>query len=62
MVEVENDREQRDRVSIMKVQADELYKKDQYIEQLQGKIKYLQGDKQNISFSGLKTFEYQGKI
>jgi hypothetical protein len=49
MVEVESDREQRDRVSIMKTQADELYKKDQYIEQLQGKIKYLQGDKQNIS-------------
>ena len=49
MVEVESDREQRDRVSIMKTQADELHKKDQYIEQLQGKIKFLQGDKQNIS-------------
>ncbi|MDA7663742.1 hypothetical protein N8569_00410 [bacterium] len=49
MVEVESDREQRDKVSIMKVQADELEKKDRYIEQLQSKIKYLQGDKQNIS-------------
>ena len=49
MVEVESDREQRDRVSIMKTQADELHKKDQYIEQLQGKIKFLQSDKQNIS-------------
>ena len=49
MVEVESDREQRDRVSIMKTQADELYKKDQYIEQLQCKIKFLQSDKQNIS-------------
>ena len=49
MVEIESDREQRDKVSIMKVQADELEKKDRYIEQLQSKIKYLQGDKQNIS-------------
>jgi len=49
MIEVESDREQRDRVSIMKTQADELHKKDQYIEQLQGKIKFLQSDKQNIS-------------
>ena len=49
MVEVESDREQRDKVSIMKTQADELHKKDQYIEQLQGKIKFLQSDKQNIS-------------
>ena len=49
MVEIESDMEQRDKVSIMKVQADELEKKDRYIEQLQNKIKYLQGDKQNIS-------------
>ena len=49
MVEVESDREQRDKVSIMKTQADELEKKDRYIEQLQSKIKFLQGDKQNIS-------------
>lgn len=49
MIEVESDREQRDKVSIMKVQADELDKKDRYIEQLQSKIKFLQGDKQNIS-------------
>ena len=49
MVEVESDREQRDKVSIMKTQADELEKKDRYIEQLQSKIKYLQGNKQNIS-------------
>lgn len=49
MVEVESDREQRDKVSIMKTQADELHKKDRYIEQLQSKIKFLQGDKQNIS-------------
>lgn len=49
MIEVESDREQRDKVSIMKVQADELEKKDRYIEQLQSKIKFLQGDKQNIS-------------
>ena len=45
--------EQRDKVSIMKTQADELEKKskknDRYIEQLQSKIKFLQGDKQNIS-------------
>ena len=34
LVEVESDREQRDRVSIMKTQADELHKKDQYIEEL----------------------------
>jgi len=33
----------------MKTQADELEKKDRYIEQLQSKIKFLQGDKQNIS-------------
>ena len=49
MVEIESEVEQRDKVSIMKVQADELEKKDRYIEQLQSKIKYLQGDKQNIS-------------
>lgn len=49
MVEIESEVEQRDRVSIMKVQANELEKKDRYIEQLQSKIKYLQGDKQNIS-------------
>ena len=49
MVEIESDREQRDKVSIMKTQADELEKKDRYIEQLQSKIKFLQGDKQNIS-------------
>lgn len=49
MVEIESEVEQRDKVSIMKVQADELDKKDRYIEQLQSKIKYLQGDKQNIS-------------
>lgn len=49
MVEIESDREQRDKVSIMKTQADELEKKDRYIEQLQNKIKFLQGDKQNIS-------------
>ena len=49
MVEIESEVEQRDKVSIMKVQADELEKKDRYIEQLQSKIKFLQGDKQNIS-------------
>ena len=49
MVEIESDMEQRNKVSIMKVQADELEKKDRYIEQLQSKIKFLQGDKQNIS-------------
>ena len=49
MVEIESEVEQRDKVSIMKTQADELEKKDRYIEQLQSKIKYLQGDKQNIS-------------
>lgn len=49
MVEIESEVEQRDRVSIMKTQADELEKKDRYIEQLQSKIKFLQGDKQNIS-------------
>ena len=49
MVEIESEVEQRDKVSIMKVQADELEKKDRYIEQLQSKIKYLQGNKQNIS-------------
>ena len=49
MVEIESEVEQRDKVSIMKTQADELEKKDRYIEQLQSKIKFLQGDKQNIS-------------
>jgi len=57
MVEVESDREQRDKVSIMKTQADELHKKDQYIEQLQSKIKYLQGDKQNISLKFIDNIE-----
>ncbi len=57
MIEVESDREQRDKVSIMKTQADELHKKDQYIEQLQSKIKYLQGDKQNISLKFIDNIE-----
>ena len=49
MVDMEKDKKCENKVSIMRVQADELYKKDQYIEQLQQKIKFLQGDKKNIS-------------
>jgi len=49
MVDMEKDKKCENKVSIMRVQADELYKKDQYIEQLQLKIKFLQGDKKNIS-------------
>ena len=49
MVDMEKDKKCENKVSIMRVQADELHKKDQYIEQLQQKIKFLQGDKKNIS-------------
>ena len=49
MVDMETDKKCENKVSIMRVQADELHKKDQYIEQLQQKIKFLQGDKKNIS-------------
>ena len=49
MVDMEKDKKCENKVSIMRVQADELHKKDQYIDQLQQKIKFLQGDKKNIS-------------
>ena len=49
MVEIEDEHKCNDKVSIVKTQADELFKKDQYIDQLQQKIKFLQGDKKNIS-------------
>ena len=49
MVDMEKDKKCENKVSIMRVQADELHKKDQYIGQLQQKIKFLQGDKKNIS-------------
>ena len=50
MVEIEEEQKCEDKVSIVKVQADELTKKDQYIEQLQNKIKFLQNQKNNVSF------------
>ena len=50
MVEMEEEQKCEDKVSIVKIQADELHKKDQYIDQLQQKIKFLQGDKKNITF------------
>ena len=50
MVEIEEEQKCEDKVSIVKVQADELTKKDQYIEQLQNKIKFLQNEKKNVSF------------
>ena len=50
MVEMEEEQRCEDKVSIVKVQADELTKKDQYIEQLQNKIKFLQNEKKNVSF------------
>ena len=50
MVEMEEEQKCEDKVSIVKVQADELTKKDQYIEQLQNKIKFLQNEKKNVSF------------
>ena len=50
MVKIEEEQICEDKVSIVKVQADELTKKDQYIEQLQNKIKFLQNEKNNISF------------
>ena len=49
MVDIEEEQKCNDKVSIVKIQADELLKKDQYIDQLQQKIKFLQGDKRNIS-------------
>ena len=49
MVDMEKDKKCENKVSIMRVQADELHKKEQYIDQLQQKIKFLQGDKKNIS-------------
>ena len=49
MVDMEKDKKCENKVSIMRVQADELHKKDQYIDQLQQKIKFLQCDKKNIS-------------
>ena len=50
MVKIEEEQICEDKVSIVKVQADELTKKDQYIEQLQNKIKFLQNQKNNVSF------------
>ena len=49
MVDMEKDKKCENKVSIMRVQADELHKKDQYIDQLQQKINFLQGGKKNIS-------------
>ena len=50
MVEIEEEHKCEGKVSIIKVQADELTKKDQYIEQLENKIKFLQTEKKNVSF------------
>ena len=50
MVEIEEKHKCEGKVSIIKVQADELTKKDQYIEQLENKIKFLQTEKKNVSF------------
>ena len=50
MVEIEEKHKCEGKLSIIKVQADELTKKDQYIEQLQSKIKFLQNEKKNVSF------------
>ena len=50
MVDIEEEHKCNDKVSIVKTQADQLFKQDQYIDQLQQKIKFLQGDKKNISF------------
>ena len=50
MVEMEEEHKCEGKVSIIKVQADELTKKDQYIEQLENKIKFLQTEKKNVSF------------
>jgi len=49
MVDIEEEHKCNDKVSIVKTQADQLFKQDQYIDQLQQKIKFLQGDKRNIS-------------
>ena len=50
MVKIEEEHKCEGKVSIIKVQADELTKKDQYIEQLENKIKFLQTEKKNVSF------------
>ena len=50
MVEIEEKHKCEGKLSIIKVQADELTKKDQYIEQLENKIKFLQTEKKNVSF------------
>ena len=50
MLEIEEKHKCEGKVSIIKVQADELTKKDQYIEQLENKIKFLQTEKKNVSF------------
>ena len=50
MVEIEEKHKCEGKISIIKVQADELTKKDQYIEQLENKIKFLQTEKKNVSF------------
>ena len=50
MVEIEEKHKCEGKLSIIKVQANELTKKDQYIEQLENKIKFLQTEKKNVSF------------
>ena len=60
MVEIEDEHKCNDKVSIVKTQADQLEKQDLYIDQLQQKIKFLQG-KKNISIKFEETDDIDKK-